>query len=110
MEISTAKLIGLKIREFRKIRDLTQEQLAELIGSTGSYVGRLERGERNVKLHTLEKVAQALTISIFELFNFQFEPKAQTNPSILEAVSLLLEQNEAKQQKAIKILKIMFND
>lgn len=38
--------IGAKIRLYRLAKHLTQEQLADCIGSTGTYIGRLERGEK----------------------------------------------------------------
>ncbi|MHB0861900.1 helix-turn-helix domain-containing protein [Paenibacillus sp. SEL3] len=53
--METTKLLGTKIRQFRKLRGITQEQLAEASDSTGSYIGKLERGEVNVQIKTLEK-------------------------------------------------------
>lgn len=67
--MSLAKMIGEQIRHYRNLRGLTQEQLAEILESHGTYIGRLERGEQNVQLATLEKIAEALHISVFAFFN-----------------------------------------
>ncbi|GAC42421.1 helix-turn-helix domain-containing protein [Paenibacillus popilliae] len=107
MQTETFKVIGLKIREFRKLRNLTQDQLAEAIDSTGSYIGRIERGEQNVTLHTLEKVAETLQISVFDLFDIK-QRNALKNTLIWETVSLLLEQSESRQRKGLNILKEVF--
>lgn len=104
-------IVGEKIRYYRILRNLTQEELAEQIGSSGSYVGRIERGEQNVKLETLEKIANALKLDVF-LF-FQKENVAdplQDHPWIYKSVGLLLRQSERNQQRAFRLLSEMFLD
>lgn len=106
---NTVSIIGQKIRQYRILRNLTQDELAEVIGSTGSYIGRIERGEQNVKIETLEKIATAMEIDIFLLFQQEVEP-LQEYPWIQKTIGLLLEQPEKKQQKAFYILKEIFKD
>ncbi|MGO4501044.1 helix-turn-helix domain-containing protein [Paenibacillus sp. 2RAB27] len=67
---SLAKLIGERVRTIRKIKKLTQEQLGELAELQSSYIGGLERGERNVSLETVEKIIRALNMSQSEFFQF----------------------------------------
>ncbi|MEK3992768.1 MULTISPECIES: helix-turn-helix domain-containing protein [Robertmurraya] len=62
--------VGSRIRAIRKQKGLTQEQLAELAGLQDSYIGGVERGERNISMETLEKLLVGLNIS--PLFLFQY--------------------------------------
>lgn len=64
------KSVGNKIRLVRKSKELTQEELAELCGLQYTYIGGIERGERNVSLQTLEKLATGLGVAPFELLMF----------------------------------------
>lgn len=65
------KLVGERIRIFRKEQGLTQEELAEKAGLQYSYVGGVERGERNISLETLKKIIDGLDVSPYELFKFE---------------------------------------
>ncbi|WP_088833619.1 helix-turn-helix domain-containing protein [Paenibacillus tyrfis] len=63
-----AEQIGAKIRMYRIEKNLTQEQLVESIGMAATYLGQIERGEKNTKLNTIEKIAYALDMSVYDLF------------------------------------------
>ena len=56
--------VGFNIRRIREERDLSQEELATLADLHRAYVGQIERGEKNIGLKNLEKIAKALNISI----------------------------------------------
>ena len=56
--------IGLNITIIRERRGLTQEKLAELAGLHRAYIGQIERGEKNIGLRNLEKIAKALDVDI----------------------------------------------
>jgi transcriptional regulator with XRE-family HTH domain len=56
--------IGLNITIIREQRGLTQEKLAELAGLHRAYIGQIERGEKNIGLRNLEKIAKALGVDI----------------------------------------------
>jgi ribosome-binding protein aMBF1 (putative translation factor) len=58
---------GLRVRELRKSAGLSQEQFAQRCRLDRSYVGGVERGERNVSLRNIAVVARALGISVSEL-------------------------------------------
>lgn len=66
-------LVGDRIRELRKAKGWTQEQLAEASSLHYSYIGGVERGDRNISLETLEKIVLGLQIQPLELFRFNFE-------------------------------------
>lgn len=55
-------VVGNNIRTLRKNRSLSQEQFADQCGLHRTYVGAIERGERNITLGTLEKFARALNV------------------------------------------------
>lgn len=59
---------GKRVQELRKQRGLTQEDLADLVGVDRSYMGFVERGERNPTLDKLVKIAKAFKITLSELF------------------------------------------
>lgn len=58
---------GEKVREERKKKGLSQEQLAEKAGVHRTYVGMIERGEKNITLENIEKISNALRVSIPDL-------------------------------------------
>lgn len=64
---STHKKFGKRIKRLRKERGMTQEDLAFEIGVDRSYMGFIERGERNPTLGILAKIAKALKVSLSEL-------------------------------------------
>lgn len=64
----THKDFGHKVQEIRRNKGLTQEELAEMVGVDRSYMGFIERGERNPTLDKIEKIAKALGVSIKRLF------------------------------------------
>lgn len=68
-------LVGSRIRESRKAKGLSQDQLAELCGFHYSYIGGVERGERNISLENLAKIADALGVEPKSFF--EFDPPAQ---------------------------------
>jgi transcriptional regulator with XRE-family HTH domain len=60
---------GKAIRQRRHKLGVSQEAFADLCGLDRSYIGGIERGERNVALVNIEKIARALRISLSELFS-----------------------------------------
>ena len=62
------KRFGTRLRHLRQEKGLSQEALALLCGLDRSYVGGVERGERNISLVNIHKIAQALGVSAKEFF------------------------------------------
>ena len=58
---------GLRLRELRKEQGYSQERFAAACGLDRTYIGGIERGERNVALRNIESIAQTLGISLAEL-------------------------------------------
>jgi transcriptional regulator with XRE-family HTH domain len=61
------KKVGLNIRKIREAKDLSQEKLATLADLHRTYIGQIERGEKNIGLKNLEKIAKALKVNIKDL-------------------------------------------
>ena len=60
---------GEKVKDERIKQNLSQEKLAEKAGVHRTYIGMIERAEKNITLESIEKIAKALKISIVTLFN-----------------------------------------
>lgn len=58
---------GLRVRELRRTQGLSQEAFADKCDLDRTYIGGIERGERNVSLRNIAVIAKALGISISEL-------------------------------------------
>lgn len=61
------KIFARNLREIRAKANLSQEELADLAGLHRTYVGSVERGERNISIDNMERLASALTIDIKDL-------------------------------------------
>jgi transcriptional regulator with XRE-family HTH domain len=67
MSNNLVKKFGKNLKKIREKQGLTQEELAFKVNLNRTYIGRIERGERNISLVTAEKIAQALHIKIHDL-------------------------------------------
>lgn len=61
------EILAENVREYRHINNLSQEQLAEISGLHRTYIGSVERKERNVTLSTLIFLSKALNVSVPDL-------------------------------------------
>lgn len=60
---------GEKVREIRNSQNLSQEQLAHLADVHRTYIGMVERAEKNITLVNIEKIANALNVKIKDLLD-----------------------------------------
>jgi transcriptional regulator with XRE-family HTH domain len=67
MEGDLQRILGRNLRAYRKARGLSQEALADVLGVHRTYMGSVERGERNVTLQTLERIAESLGVEPLSL-------------------------------------------
>lgn len=67
MEGALQIVVGRNIRRLRRERGLSQEDLADEIGVHRTYMGGVERGERNLTLRSLERLAERLGVSPLSL-------------------------------------------
>jgi transcriptional regulator with XRE-family HTH domain len=62
---------GQKVRRLRQARQLSQEKLAFISNIHRTYLGGIERGERNPSLKNIAKIAEALGVTLSELFQLK---------------------------------------
>jgi transcriptional regulator with XRE-family HTH domain len=73
VDLSARERLARRLRLERAARGLSQEQLADLAGLHRTYVGSVERSERNVSLDNIEQLAKALDLDISILFALPVE-------------------------------------
>jgi len=64
------KKFGKRIKELRKEKDLTQEELSLEIGAGNSYISIVENAQRDIPLSKIQKISRALGVSLHEFFEF----------------------------------------
>ena len=85
-------LLGKRIRYLRRIKELSQENLAEKANISSKYLGEIERGQANLTIDVTEQIATALKIGMAELFDYQHEAdskniKTNINTLVREATN-----------------------
>lgn len=68
MNIELSKAFGIVVRERRSELKLSQEELAYHAGLHRTYIGMIERGEKNISLENISKISDSLNLSISDLF------------------------------------------
>lgn len=91
------KLIGERIRNYRKLKGLSQEELGFLANLHSSYIGQVERGEKNATLGSIEKITQALEIPLEELFR-SIGPTAKMEKDPLAQIVTKLQSRSVEDQ------------
>ena len=69
MEGELQRTVGRNLRAYREDRGLSQEAFAEVLGVHRTYMGGIERGERNLTLKSLERIAQRIKLDPMELLD-----------------------------------------
>lgn len=67
MEGELQRAVGRNLRAYRKARGLSQEDFADVLGVHRTYMGAVERGERNLTLQTVERIADQLGVKALSL-------------------------------------------
>lgn len=96
------KIIGRRVRNYRTEKGLSQEKLAELSGCHPTYIGQVERGEKNVTLESIEKITSAMNISLSKLFEKIGEDDFNGYP--MKCYELVAAKNKAEQERLYKLL------
>ncbi len=68
MKNDTKKQFGARVKELRHTKGLSQEELANKAGLHRTYISDIERGDRNVSLENIYKLAKGLSVVVRELF------------------------------------------
>ncbi len=99
-----AKTVGQRIRNYRIQRSLSQEKLAELAGCHPTYIGQIERGEKNATLESIEKIASALEIPLSRLFEKLTRQDNKSRNIPLECYELLSSKPKDEQEQILQII------
>lgn len=62
--------LGKNIRRLRERKNISQEQFGTMVGVHRTYVGMVERGEKNITIFSLRKFAEALNVKVRDLIDF----------------------------------------
>ncbi len=105
--METKRLIGIRVKNLRLSKGLSQEKLAEKMGISSKYLSSIERGKENPTLDTFMKLAEALNIEISEIFSFSHEGKSSKDLKAFIG-SLIKGSNEEKLRLTAKIVKAIY--
>lgn len=97
-----AKIIGQRIRNYRTEQSLSQEKLAELSGCHPTYIGQVERGEKNATLESIEKISSALQIPLSRLFETLGAEEAPSIPFL--CYEFVAAKSKTEQEQLYKML------
>ena len=67
MEGDLQRTVGRNLRAYRDERSISQEAFADVVGVHRTYMGAVERGERNLTLQSLERIAERIGVDPLEL-------------------------------------------
>ena len=104
---SIAKQVGQRIKELRNLKQLSQEELAHRANMHASHIGQIERGEKSPTIDSLEKIVNALDISLKELFSFDYVPSIVEDNFTEKIGSYLIKLNESQKHDVLKIVRIL---
>ena len=99
-----AKVLGQRIRNYRTANGLSQERLAELSGCHPTYIGQIERGEKNATLESIEKISIALNVSLSKLFEKLGAQENEIRNIPLECYEFLSAKTKEEQEHIYRIL------
>jgi transcriptional regulator with XRE-family HTH domain len=105
MKTTLKKRFGKRIRQLRESMGLTQEQLASKVGMDYKYLGSVERGERNITIDNIQRIAEAFGVETYQLFCFSLEGLKPQEEVIEEKIEDILERCDAeKKQLFLRII------
>ena len=100
--MNSLNLFGKRIKELRKNKKLTQEQLAEMVGLDPKQICRIETGTCFTTFETLQKICCIFDIEIFDLFYFEHK---KTKDALIKDMNKIFE--NASDEKIELIYKIV---
>lgn len=101
MKIS--EIFGKQIKSYRKVLNISQEELGERSGLHATYIGQVERGEKNASLESIQKLSQGLGVPISKLFEcFPIDNSESSYAS--EIYSVVLDMDRDTQKHLLNII------
>lgn len=99
-----AKIVGKRLRNYRLQQKLSQECLSELSGCHPTYIGQLERGEKNATLESIERISSSLNIPLSQLLEKIEDYNNDTSNYPLLCYEILADMSSQEQMKIYEIL------
>ena len=99
-----ASIIGQRIRSYRQLAGLSQEKVAELAGCHPTYVGQVERGEKNATIEGISKISHALGVPLSKLFENIDDTEDLQSEMPSKCYDLILSRSLSEQEQTYQIL------
>ena len=100
--MTLSRIIGERLRAYRNQLGWSQERLAEQAGLHPTYIGQLERGEKNATIESISKVSTALGVSLSRLF--ENTVPIGSNPDMAAECYQLVQMQPIKDQENLLII------
>ena len=102
--MSNLQIIGQRIKHYRKIKSMTQKELATELGVASSYIANIEQGQKGISLDKLVDFCNYFNIGLSDLLPVETGNDTQTKEAIIEETVDLLRKLETTQIKMVKTM------
>ncbi|MDD3253350.1 MAG: helix-turn-helix transcriptional regulator [Lachnospiraceae bacterium] len=104
-------LFGTRIRDLRKAKHMSQEELAFKASISPAHLGQIERAQKNPTLKTINEIANALDVPLTILFEYNQTNETPIKPvTLIEKIEFLLnDMSESQKQDILRIIRITKN-
>lgn len=99
--------LGARVRQLRRGRGWSQEELGERIGRSVDTISNVERGASSTRIDTAAQIARVLGISLSELFEFEPRPPISYDPARIELLEVLSAQPTEIVESATAMARVM---
>ncbi|MGI6216135.1 MAG: helix-turn-helix domain-containing protein [Coriobacteriales bacterium] len=96
--------LGRRLRSFRVAKGMSQEKLAQKSGLHPTYIGQVERGEKNITVDTLAKIASGLDIELVDVFEYLDPTSDHERSRMAKCYDLMLSRSEKEREILTKII------
>jgi len=106
---NVAKDLGLRIRQLRNEKHMSQEELAFKAGISPAHLGQIERAVKNPTIDTIGKIASALDVPVTDLFSTNRIAPTPHSVTIGKINAQLIDMSEEEQKDILRIIRIFRN-
>ncbi|MBU5353188.1 helix-turn-helix domain-containing protein [Paenibacillus barcinonensis] len=103
-------LVGARIKTLRTQMGLSQVELAERAKSQDTYIGEIERGNRNISLKMLAKIADALEVSVDDLFTFGEIKETESILQQQQLIEIVKSKLQSRSLEDVQLVQRMLDD
>lgn len=98
------QVIGQRIKHYRRIKDLTQRELAVQIGVASSFIANIEQGQKGVSLDKLVDICRYLDIGLSDLFPIETQNTVKAKEEMINEIVKALYTLDTEQVKMLKTM------